>query len=243
VNLTVVKMLVVIPLQKEVDFFLRALSKRGHLGSASKIGVLPADRFESLGTVVACGGLGKAQFALQTQHLIDGMTGLDLAVCAGAAGALAENLAPGDVVVAAETVEHDIRNLLGKPLMPRFSASENAVLRMKSFIPRGPYCVHFGPVAGGDEDIADAARKAEIRLKTGAIAAAWEGPGAARACRFSGVPFVEIRGITDSADKNAASHFWANLESAIEHVAEAVLWLAEDRREAHGNSQPRRESV
>jgi len=56
-------------------------------------------------------------------------------------------------------------------------------------------------------------------LRTGALAVAWEGAGGARACHFSGIPFLEIRGITDSADSDAASDFGANLEGAMRNVA------------------------
>ncbi len=55
---------------------------------------------------------------------------------------------------------------------------------------------------------------------------AWEGSGAARACRFSGVPFVELRGITDCADKGAPQDFDVNLEHCMANLA-ALLhgWL------------------
>lgn len=61
---------------------------------------------------------------------------------------------------------------------------------------------------------------------TGALAVAWEGAGGARACHFSGIPFVEIRGITDRADSDAASDFEANLGSAMGNVARLITpWL------------------
>ena len=55
---------------------------------------------------------------------------------------------------------------------------------------------------------------------------AWEGAGGARACAFNGVPFIEVRGITDGADHAAATDFEANLTLALGHVAELVTrWL------------------
>src|SRR6266478_4000180 len=47
-----------------------------------------------------------------------------LVICAGAAGALVNGLSIGDVVVATETVEHDIRNKFGLPLLPRFGSAK-----------------------------------------------------------------------------------------------------------------------
>ena len=62
---------------------------------------------------------------------------------------------------------------------------------------------------------------------TGALAMAWEGAGGARACQFSGVPFIEIRGITDQADHRAASHFRENLNTAMRNAAAMITtWLA-----------------
>lgn len=54
-------------------------------------------------------------------------------------------------------------------------------------------------------------------------AVAWEGAGGARACKFSGVPFLEIRGITDAADHSAASDFEKNLEVAMYNIALLIV--------------------
>ena len=67
-------------------------------------------------------------------------------------------------------------------------------------------------------------------LRTGALAVAWEGAGGARACHFSGIPFLEIRGITDSADSDAASDFRATLEGTSFHYAPAGVVLHTDER-------------
>jgi nucleoside phosphorylase len=55
-------------------------------------------------------------------------------------------------------------------------------------------------IASGDEDIVTIERAAELHTQTGAVAVAWEGAGVARACLFSQIPYLEIRGITDTAD-------------------------------------------
>ena len=73
---------------------------------------------------LACGGLGKTQFAIQTQYLLDVSPAFDVVICAGAAGALDNTLAIGDVVIATETVEYDIYNHFGAPLIPRYPSDE-----------------------------------------------------------------------------------------------------------------------
>jgi adenosylhomocysteine nucleosidase len=74
-------------------------------------------------------------------------------------------------------------------------------------------------------------RRREIRHLTGALAVAWEGGGGARACHFSGVPFIEIRGISDQADSQAASHFRMNLHTAMRNVATLITaWITRIER-------------
>jgi adenosylhomocysteine nucleosidase len=219
--------LTVVPIQPELEFLLQAYAERGFRARDSTIGRLPAVHLPELGLTLACGGLGKVQFAVQTQHLLDVCSTWDLVICAGAAGALVDGLSVGDVVVATETVEHDIRNRFGKPLLPKFGGAEMVVSALRSVVPPGsPFRVHFGSVASGDEDVVDVDRKRMLHGRTGALAVAWEGAGGARACHFSGVPFVEIRGITDRADSDAASDFEANLGSALANVATLITsWL------------------
>jgi len=54
--------------------------------------------------LVAPGGHGKTQFAVQAQYLIGRFPSTELVICAGAAGSLSSQLSVGDVVVGTETV-------------------------------------------------------------------------------------------------------------------------------------------
>jgi adenosylhomocysteine nucleosidase len=226
------KILTLVPIQAELDFLLQAWVDKGFQTRNSIMGRLPVAHVPELDVTLACGGLGKAQFAVQTQHLLDACPTWDLVICAGAAGALVDVLSVGDVVVATETVEHDIHNRFGKPLLPRFAGAEAVLSGVRSVASHiESLQVHFGPIASGDEDVVDADTRRMLHQRTGALAVAWEGAGGARACHFSGVPFVEIRGITDEADSNAASDFEENLGGAMENVATLIaFWL--DRRAA-----------
>jgi adenosylhomocysteine nucleosidase len=220
--------LIVIPLQGERDHFLQACGARGWQLEAAQIGKLAVMQLRECQLTVALGGLGKTQFGVQTQHLIDHGPVWDLVICAGASGALDDRLAVGDVVVGRETVEFDIRNRFGAPLLPRFASSALALDWVGRVRSSGPFKLHVGTIASGDEDVMDAERRSEIRAQTGALVTAWEGAGAARACAFSQVPFVEIRGVSDSAGETAPQDFLANLPMAMAHVAEVILGLISD---------------
>jgi adenosylhomocysteine nucleosidase len=220
------KILVVTPIAQEIDCFLQSCAKQGIEAETMMVGRLPVTRFGELDMGVAQGGLGKAQFAVQTQYLLDRCPEARLVICAGAAGALSANVAVGDVVVATETIEHDIQNRFGPPLLPKFPGAAG-VLATLGELPQATlgFQVHFAPVASGDEDVVDHARREAIQTLTGALAVAWEGAGGARACQFSGVDFVEIRGVTDSADSTAPADFEKNLGQALGNVAKLItLW-------------------
>jgi adenosylhomocysteine nucleosidase len=217
------KNLIVIPTRPEMDFFIGKLTASGLTRQVLPVGKLEASGFGQIDTVVALGGLGKVQFGIQTQHLIDKAEGLKAVLCLGAAGAMAGELFPGDVVVATETVEHDIRKF-GRPIIPRFKSDESLLNRFKGLAekPRS-YSLHFGPMASGDEDIMSAQRKKELKDKTGALAVAWEGAGGARACRFSNIPFIEVRGIADLADHRANNDFYQNLELVMGNLGDLIM--------------------
>ena len=211
-------------MKEELDFLLQGCAKAGFQPESATVGRLPVVRLRDLGVTLARGGLGKVQFAVQTQHLLDTCSDWDLIVCAGAAGALADEVSVGDVVVATTTVEHDYNNKFNERTLPKFDGARAAIADLKSVShSTDTFSVHFGPIASGDEDIVETKRKRMLHESTGALAVAWEGAGGAKACAFSSLPFVEIRGVTDTADHNAASDFEKNLEVAMSSLATLII--------------------
>jgi adenosylhomocysteine nucleosidase len=223
------KTLIVFPLQEELDLFLASCRQKGLSWAQGQIGRLPVFQVPDLGTSLAKGGTGKAQFAVQTQHLLDAGPVWEMVICAGAAGALVDEIAIGDVVVATVTVEHDYRNQFSERPLPNFRGSRQALAALRAVrMENVAYDIHFGPVASGDEDIMAAERRQQLNEQTGGLVAAWEGAGGARACAFSGLPFLEVRGVSDAADASAATAFEENLEKAMSHVADLITaWLAQ----------------
>lgn len=221
------EILAVIPTETEFDHFLA--SCKGHALQVENwtIGKLPVVQIPDLGVTLSHGGLGKAQFAVQTQHLMDSYSGWNLVICLGTAGALIKGVSVGDIVVATETVEHDFHDNNGKPLPPRFRGA-GTILSELQFLTSdiNTFQIHFAPVASGDEHVMDIDRRKAVHSLTGAFAVAWEGAGGARACQFSNIPFVEIRGVTDFADNNAVSDFETNMESVMDNITVLIIsWL------------------
>ena len=72
----------------------------------------------------------------------------------------------------------------------------------------------------------DVTRGAELRELHDALAVAWEGVGGARASAFSDVPYLEIRGATDTANHEAPVVFYINLKIVMKNIAYLLVkWL------------------
>ena len=81
----------------------------------------------------------------------------------------------------------------------------------------------LGAIASGDEDVLSADRRLELHGQTRALAVAWEGAGAARACILQNIPFCEIRAITDVGSTSLNKDWKSNLELAMSKLSEVFL--------------------
>ena len=222
--------LVITPMKEEQAAFSHTCTKVGYRSNDVRYGRLTATKYPVLNLVLAEGGTGKVQFAVSTQHLLDSDLRPDLVICTGAAGALVDQLSVGDVIIGEATIEHDIREgFIDRPL-PIFEAPPSVVDSLWTASHKETtYRILKGAIASGDEDIVSNERRRELFDSTGAAAVGWEGAGGARACRFSGVEYIEVRGITDRADGSAAADFYENLHIAMTNVASLIINWIENR--------------
>jgi adenosylhomocysteine nucleosidase len=218
--------LVVTPLKEEYNDLYHSLSALVLKSYTEQIGRLDVHCFPKINITLARGGHGKTQFGIQTQHLLDHAK-FDLVICAGAAGALAPEVRVGDVIIATSTLEHDYNNKFSERPKPRFAGDMKSIEQIKALdLSDANFKVHFGIMAGGDEDVIEVTRGAELRELHDALAVAWEGVGGARACAFSEVPYLEIRGATDTANHEAPVVFYINLKIVMKNIAYLLYkWL------------------
>ena len=232
--------LVVVPQREELEPLAATLAALSHEGCAASVGRIGVLSFDALRLCVAVGGHGKAQSALQTQHLLDLLPDASTVICAGAAGSLCGDVGRGDVVVGTCTVEHDYTLRFSPAPAPMHPADEVALRHMKTVSPQFEqrFRVLFGPIASGDEDIVDAGRAQAVRERTAALCVAWEGAGAARAAQFSQRRFLEVRVITDGADEAAASDYRSSLKAVVPNLAAVIAaWAREAGRSNNGIHQ------
>ena len=220
------KILVVTPLQEEYSDLYHSLSALDLKSHPERIGKLNVHCFPEINVTLARGGHGKTQFGIQTQHLLDHAK-FDLVICAGAAGALAPEVRVGDVIIATSTLEHDYNNKFSERPKPRFAGDAKSIEQIKALdLSDANFKVHFGIMAGGDEDVIEVTRGAELRELHDALAVAWEGVGGARASAFSDIPYLEIRGATDTANHEAPVVFYVNLKIVMKNIGFLLCkWL------------------
>src|SRR5262245_26011509 len=218
--------LIVTPLQEEYNDLYNSLSALGLDSLQTNIGKLNIHHFPALNITLARGGHGKTQFGIQTQYLLD-HAHFNLVICAGAAGALSPEVKVGDVIIATSTLEHDYNNKFSDRPKPRFAGDAKSIKQIKALnLSNAGFKVHFGIMAGGDEDVIEVTRGAELRELHDALAVAWEGVGGARASAFSEVPYLEIRGATDTANHEAPVVFYINLKVVMKNIAQLLVqWL------------------
>jgi len=220
------KILTVVPTRIELNALKKAFQEQGYNVESVVIGKKQIAYIPSLETTVALGGLGKTQFALHTQQLID-LEHWGLVICAGTAGALVAGLGKGDVVISTETVEIVMPSKSDPPVLRRFHSQEGVLRQCRQAIQSEPaFRVLYGPIACGDEFVVKAEQRASIHKISGALVVAMEGAGGASASQVSGVPFIEIRAVTDYANIMAVLDFFLNLNKAMQNLAHVVISLA-----------------
>jgi adenosylhomocysteine nucleosidase len=220
------RLLVLCPLAREWSFLVSTFESSIQVERLHNLKIKAA-YISDWHALVATGGHGKTQFAVQAQYLIGQFPSSELVICAGAAGSLSSQLSVGDVVIGTETVEHDYRQLFASRPLPRFPGHGPSIdaLRRSAQDVSG-FQVAFDVIASGDEDVVASERAKAIRDQTGAVCVAWEGSGAARAALFNGIGSLEIRAVTDAADKEAPQRFDANLPIAMANLANLLrLWM------------------
>ncbi|GFI62320.1 5'-methylthioadenosine/S-adenosylhomocysteine nucleosidase [Clostridiales bacterium] len=180
--------------------------------------------------VVRC-GIGKVNAAMCTQLLID-IFGVNSVINTGVAGAIADGITVGDVVVSLDALQHDMDcSPLGDPVgtIPRmkesiFKADDamiNAAIMASESVISGKTTT--GRIVSGDQFIADFDTKTILRNKFNGTCAEMEGAAIAHVCYLNKIPFVIVRNISDSADGSADVSFTEFCKTAAEHSGKIVL--------------------
>ena len=176
-------------------------------------------------------GVGIVNAARTTQILIDKFD-IDAVINVGSAGASNEELSIGDIVIGKKLVQHDfditafdhpkgyISNVgqyfnSNKQLIEKI---ENAIQNLED----SDFKILVGTIASGDIFCTDIKMKEKIRNKFEADAIEMEGAAIAQVCQLDNVPFIVIRGISDSPNGKNEITFEQYLKKASQRCAQII---------------------
>lgn len=199
--------------------------------------------------VVAFSKWGKVAATITATLLIQEFGVTDL-VFIGTAGALADGLKVGDIVVSRRLVQHDLD---ARPIIPRFELpllnrmyvgsdyqlSELAGKAVSNLLEKGVEHIvgeeavkefnlspklYFGDIASGDQFINSNEKRLEIlSLLPDVLCVEMEGAAVAQVCLEFGTPFTVIRTISDTADHNARVDFSKFIAEVANAYSRAII--------------------
>jgi len=202
--------------------------------------------------VVAWTGIGKVNAAMTTTLLIEHFSPRDI-IFSGIAGGLNPDLAPGDIVIAAETAHHDmgileedgfynrgvinpldgIRNPVYLPADQRLlklaerAAEEVEIEKIKTTVGERIPQIIKGIVVTGDVFVASPKKCAELREMLNADAVEMEGAAVAQICYQRQIPHLVVRSISDKADETAREDSMMFQEMAAKNSSTLITKIAE----------------
>lgn len=180
--------------------------------------------------VLAVCGPGKINAALCAQSMIQAYHP-EWVLNLGVAGAGAESVSIGDMVIATAAVQHDCdTSPIGDPvgLVSKINLVElpcDAALRarlVKAAKALGDVNVHEGIIATGDQFINKGDVRKRIHDLFDAKAVEMEGAAVAHACYMHGVPCGVLRSISDQADGHSDMDYPTFVQLAASHSEKVV---------------------
>ena len=170
--------------------------------------------------LVEC-GIGKVNAARCTQIVIDNIK-VDYVLNVGVAGGVSRKVNIGDVVIGDKLIQHDF------DLRP-FNYERGYIPNVGKFIPCDEYLVKLaseikldvnsvvGTIASGDIFVTEDTMGEKINSKFDALCVEMEGASIAQICYLSHIPFLVIRSISDSPNKEANNY--KTFDEFLEHSA------------------------
>ena len=170
--------------------------------------------------LVEC-GIGKVNAARCTQIVIDNIK-VDYVLNVGVAGGVSKKVNIGDVVIGDKLIQHDF------DLRP-FNYERGYIPNVGKFIPCDEYLVRLASeikldvnslvrtIASGDIFVTEDTMGEKINNKFDALCVEMEGASIAQICYLSHIPFLVIRSISDSPNKEANNY--KTFDEFLEHSA------------------------
>lgn len=184
--------------------------------------------------VLVQSGIGKVMSAMSVAILADRFA-VDAIVNTGSAGAVADGIAIGDVVVATHLAYHDVDvtafgyafgQMAGQELY--YPADQALLEKLTGVLVEQEIISHQGLIVTGDSFIAGQDKIIEIKKHfPEVLAVEMEGAAIAQAAVNTGKPFLVIRAMSDTAQGDANITFDEFIIQAGERSAQTLIALLE----------------
>jgi len=194
--------------------------------------------------ILAQCAIGKVNATMALQWLID-RHAPDVLLNFGSSGAIAPQLRVGDVVIADQVVPYDVGVFLERGFVTTGNELPNRGHAHWRVFPADPRLVHLaqkateraklassdgnrpgrawvGTIASGDQVIFADEQKRWLHETFGALAVENEGAAVAQVAAAHGLPWLVLRGISDTADAHAAFDY----TPLLRYADEGTGWLA-----------------
>ncbi len=195
----------------EIELLLDKMREKGAVYRSKFAGMtFNAGVLEDCNCIVVRSGIGMVNAAICAQILIDEFNVRQI-VNTGIAGSLDAGIDIGDIVIAADSVNHvmDVQNLgysAGQtPGFESVSFPADNTLRAaaKAAAEELGLHAHVGRVASGDRFVREDKDKRRIIEEFSASCCEMEGAAIAQTCFLNKVPYLIVRAISDKADGSA----------------------------------------
>lgn len=183
--------------------------------------------------VVTC-GIGKVNAALCTQIMITTFN-VTQVINTGVAGAIADHLNVGDIVISTDLIQHDVDATgfgyeLGEiPRLKPWVFKADARLINRAYVAATAevkgHQIYKGRIVSGDQFISSMEAKTHLEAVFKPHAAEMEGAAIAQVCQLNAVPFVVIRAMSDKADGSAHVSFESFSREAALHSSQIVMHM------------------
>lgn len=183
--------------------------------------------FQDRKCIIVRSGIGKVNAAVCTQILIDDF-GAGLVINTGIAGSLKAEINIGDMVIATDTLQHDMDATgfgYAYGHIPRMKTSvfktEDTLSQLAFQVCKRANTdieVFLGRVVSGDQFISEKDKKNWIAEQFKGYCTEMEGAAIGQAAYLNNIPYLVIRAISDKADDSAHMDYGKFEEKAIEHT-------------------------
>ncbi|MGX7073870.1 5'-methylthioadenosine/adenosylhomocysteine nucleosidase [Falseniella ignava] len=184
----------------------------------------------SVEVVLVESGIGKVMSAMSVAVLADRFQ-VDAVINTGSAGAVANGIAVGDVVIADKLAYHDVDvtafgyeygQMARQPLY--FEADGKFISLIQESLSKLNQTWHLGLIATGDSFVAGDDKIARIKSHfPQVLAVEMEGAAIGQAAQALGLPFLVIRAMSDNANHEASISFDEFIIEAGRRSAQVIL--------------------